>query len=192
VLASAPNPRIPADITDRAALICINNVGIAAAGMGLPPASLTFRNKNKEWKTLAGCKIPLVLWVCDRTPLQMWWKKFLIGRRSELGEVRVMARDDRRYVYEHMLRDDAANGAEIGKPSTGIFAVLYGLFVGVPEIILAGMSLDKEGYSYNSPRARMLHGAEDRYALGQVAKHYPAVSTTEPVIAAETGIPLYR
>jgi hypothetical protein len=191
VLASAPDPKIPPGIAERAALICINNVGIAAARMGLPPADLTFRNKNKEWKTLAGCKIPLVLWVCDRTPLQMWWKKVLIGRRSELGEVRVMARNDRRYVYEHMLRDDPLKGEEIGKPSTGVFAVLYGLFVGVPEIILAGMSLDKQGYSYESQRARMLHGAEDRFALEQVAKHYPSVTTTEPVIVEEVGIPLY-
>jgi len=190
VLGSAPDPVIPPGITDDAALVCINNAGNAAARLGLPPAELTFRNKNKEWKSLSGCKVPLVLWVCDRTPLQIRWKRLFIGRRAELGEVRVLPREDRRQVYVTMLRDGAAREDAIGKPSTGVFAVLYGLFVGVPQIILAGMSIDKKGYSYDAPRARMLHGAEDRFALEQIARRYSNVSTTETVIAAETGIGL--
>jgi hypothetical protein len=189
VLGSAPNPTIPHAITDRSALICINNVGITTSRLGLRPADLTFRNKNKEWKTLSGVKVPLVLWVCDRTPLQIRWKRFLISRHSELGEIRVMPRNDRRHVYEQMLKRDGSE--EIGKPSTGVFAVLYALFVGVPEIVLGGMSMDKQGYSYDSPRARMLHGAEDRFALERIAQRYPTVRTTEPVIAEGAGVPLY-
>jgi hypothetical protein len=69
--------------------------------------------------------------------------------------------------------------------------VLYALFVGIPDVVLAGMSLDKQGYSYNAPRARMLHGVEDRFALERIARRYPAVRTTEPVIAEGTGVPLY-
>jgi hypothetical protein len=188
VLGSAPDPNVPPGLGDRA-LVCINNAGVAAARMGLPPANLTFRNKNKEWKSLSGHKVPLVLWVCDRTPFQMWLKRLVI-RGADLGEIRVMARNDRREVYEHMLRE-ASDAAEIGKPSTGIFAVLYALFVGIPDVLLAGMSLDKQGYSYNAPRARMLHGVEDRFALERIARRYPAVRTTEPVIAEGTGVPLY-
>jgi hypothetical protein len=191
VLGSAPNPTIPPGITDRAALICINNVGIAASRLGLRPADLTFRNKGKEWKTLAGVKVPLVLWVCDRTPWQILWKRFLIGLRTELGEIRVMARNDRKYVYEHMLGDPDGT-SEVGKPSTGIFAVLYGLFAGVPEIILGGMSMDKQGYSHEAKRYRMMHGAEDRFALETIAARYPQVSTTETEVSEATGVPLYR
>lgn len=190
VLCAAPNPTIPAGITDRAALVCINNVGVVTSRMGLRPADLTFRNKNKEWKTLAGVKVPLVLWVCDRTPWEMRMKRFF-DVKAKLGEVRVMPRNDRAAVYTHMLRDEGVT-EEVGKPSTGIFAVLYGLFVGIPEIILAGMSLDKKGYSYHAPRERMLHGVEDRFALETIAKKYPAVRTTEQIIADEIGIPLDR
>ena len=189
VLGSAPEPTIPPDLGDRAALICINNVGVTAARLGLPPADLTFRNKNKEWATLAGCKVPLVLWVCDRNPFQIFLKRLRI--RAQLGEIRVMRRADREHVYTHMLKVGASELDEIGKPSTGVFAVLYALFVGIPEIILGGMSMDKQGYSHAFKRARMMHGAEDRFALETIARHYSCVTTTEATVAEATGLRLY-
>lgn len=190
VLGSAPDPTIPPAIATRAALVCVNNAGAAAARVGLPPADLTVRGKSKEWLALAECEVPLVLWVCDRNPLHLLWKRMFI-RTRRLGEIRTMRRDVRRAVDLHVLGDGSADDERIEKPSTGVFAVIYGLFVGVPEVILAGMSMDKKGYSYDAPRARMLHGAEDRFALENFAARYPAVRTTEPVIAEETGIPLH-
>lgn len=190
VLGSAPDPTIPEDMKHRAALIAINNVGITAQRLGLPPASLTFRNKNKEWKTLKGIEVPLVLWVCDRTPFQLKIKMMMI--RAKLGEVRVMPRDHRKAVYSHMLGADHDNPDAIGKPSTGVFAVLYALFVGVPEIVLGGMSMNKQGYSYEYKKARMMHQDEDRFALETVARRFPQVSTSERVIHEAVGLPLYR
>ena len=190
VLGSAPNPTVPKEFLDRAAFICINNAASAAKGLGLRPADLTFRNKSKEWKTLAGHKVPLMIWVCNRPSLLVEWKRFIISRDTELGEIRVMRRAERRLIGEAMLRAPGSTD-NIGKPSTGIFAVLYGIFVGVPEIVFGGFSMDKKGYSYEADRMRMLHRDEDEAALEIIARSYPNVSTTEQVVAKATGVPLF-
>jgi hypothetical protein len=188
VLGSAPHPNIPHELLNDAALICINNSGITTSRLGMRPADLTFRNKSKEWKTIEGIKVPLLVWVCK--PWQVWWKRFLISRKTELGEIRVMRRKERKHIGEAILREPNRVG-EIGKPSTGIFAALYGLFVGIPEIVLGGFSMDKKGYAYQTERMRMLHRNDDQFALETIAKHYPNVSTTEHVVAEATGVPLY-
>jgi hypothetical protein len=189
VLGSAPNPTLPPDIASRAAVICINNAGTTAARMGLPPADLTIRGKNKEWLALANCKVPLVLWITDRSPLHVLWKRMFI-KTAGLGEIKTLRRDTRRAIDLHVLGSGCDDDERIEKPSTGIFALTYALLVGVPEIVLAGMSIDKKGYSYDAPRARMLHSTEDRFALEQIGARYRNVTTTESTIAGATGIPL--
>jgi hypothetical protein len=122
VLGSAPNPTIPPDITSRAALICINNAGTTAVRMGLPPADLTFRNNSKGWLALADCKVPLVLWVTNRNPLHILWKRMFI-RTAGLGEIKTLRRELRRAIDLHVLSSGSNDEEQIKKPSTGIFAI---------------------------------------------------------------------
>ncbi len=191
VLGSAPDPTIPGDIAARAALVCINNAGATAAARGLPPASLTVRNRSKEWGSVAGCTLPLVLWMTDRNFLQVQWKKLSISR-SQVGEIRTLRSAERQDIYTHMLGSDLADVGHMHKPSTGIFAALYGLFVGAPGIVLGGLSMDKDGYSYGPLPGVQLHREEDRFALRLMAEHYPSVRTTEEEVSDMTGVPLYR
>jgi hypothetical protein len=192
VLGSAPNPTIPAGIADRAAIICINNAGFTAARQGLPPANLTFRNRGKDWKMLRGHKVPLVLWVCNRKPRHIFFKRLTVPALLR-SEIHTLPLELRRAIDLKVLGDGKPEDDEtISKPSTGVFAVVYGLFVGVSEISLAGLSIDKSGYSHPATRARMMHSAEDRFALIRIAERYPSVSTTERVIHEATGIPLNR
>ena len=191
VLGSAPDPTIPPGIASHAALICINNAGATAARLGLPPASLTIRNRNKEWASVAGQAMPLVLWMTDKNALSLWWT-LLLRSKARVGEVRVMGTGDRQRMLSDVLGVDLSEVGTVHKPSTGVFAVLYGLSVGVPEIVVGGMSVDKKGYSYEAPPARMLHAEEDRFVLQKIAESYSSVRTTEPIIADQTGIPLIR
>ena len=73
VLGSAPNPTIPPGIADRAALICINNVGIAASRLGLRPADLTFRNKG-GWPAP-----PILIQTAKNTVRSAPWSRRRIG-----------------------------------------------------------------------------------------------------------------
>ena len=188
ILASAPGPTVPPGITDRAALICINNAVATAARMGLPQADLTFRAGHKEWSSAAGCRMPLVLWLSDDL-LRFYRRKY--GSGATVGRFRMMRHPVRGRITTHVLGNDLGAIGEKHKPSTGIFAVLYGLFLGVPEIVLSGVSVDQDGYSYGSLPGKQLHRGEDLFALKHISAAYPSVSTTEANLSRETGIPLY-
>lgn len=189
VFGSAPEPTIPPDLASRAALICINNSGATAARLGLPPASLTLRNSHKEWKSVAHCSLPLVLWMSDdRFKSRM---KLLFTPRARMGECRFMRKSERRDIYTFLLGSDLQHLGDMHKPSTGVFAVLYGLFLGVPEISVAGLSMREDGYSYGSQPGIQRHRAEDKFALTMVAEQYSSVSTTEIELSKDVGIPLH-
>ena len=192
VLGSAPNPTVPEAIASRAAIVCINNAGVTGKRMGLPPAGLTFRNTNKEWNSVAGCTLPLVLWMSNKNPLQVYWTKRVVAKATVVGEIRTMRTRVRRAIFTELLGSDLLEVGRKHKPSTGIFAVLYGLFVGVPELILGGVSMEGDGYSYGTLPGIQHHRDEDRFAMQLLARRYPQVRTTEAAVAEQTGLPLYR
>jgi hypothetical protein len=188
ILASAPDPTIPAGITDSAALICINNAVATAARVGLRPADLTFRAGHKEWQSAAGCTLPLVLWLSD--DFFRFYRRTLFSR-AKVKEFRMMRLDARQQVTTHMLESDLADVGRKHKPSTGIFAVLYALFTGVPQIVLGGVSVDKDGYSYGSLPGIQVHRDEDLFAMQLIAERYPAVTTSEREVSEKTGLLLF-
>lgn len=194
VLASAPEPTIPSDITRHAAIICVNNAGLTATRIGLPSAELTISSRHKDWTPAEHLSLPLLLWVTNDT-LWMYLRKRLkiaVVSRKQFETRRHLRKTVRRGIEASLLGDEIQRIGKKHKPSTGIFAVLYGIFVGVPEIILSGFSIDTEGYSYGSLPGLQLHRDEDRFAMRMMASCYPSVRTTEIEVAKRTGIPLYR
>jgi hypothetical protein len=77
------------------------------------------------------------------------------------------------------------------RPSNGIGLLAYALALGVPQIIVAGMSLEVNGHDYNGVGKKRRHVAEDRAALKKMAAIYPIVSTTEENLNRLTSLPLY-
>jgi hypothetical protein len=192
ILASGPDPTIPPDITGRALLVCINNAPATAARMGLGSPRLTFRNPNKEWKSVAGCKLPLILWLSNKRGPEVIWLK-LFTARGIAGDIRTMRKSTRDVLNRHFLGSALSNVGQMHKPSTALFAVFYGLFVGAPEIILGGVTLEKDGYSYTTALPGIhKHRDEDFAAMQMLAEQYPAVSTSEAEVAAATGLRLFR
>lgn len=191
ILASGPDPTIPRDIADRALLVCINNAPATAARIGLGSPSLTFRNSNKEWKSVAGCRLPLVLWMSNKIGMEVLWTK-LFEARGIAGEIRAMHKDVREEVTRQYLGSRLDGVGAMHKPSTGIFSVIYGLFVGAPEIILGGVTLSQDGYSYGTLPGIQKHRDEDYVAMQIIAERFPLVRTTEAEVAKGTGIPFYR
>ena len=190
VLGSAPEPTIPRRALQETILVCINNSGATAAQLGLPPARLTVRNRNKEWASVAGLQIPLVLWLSDKNRFQVYWTR-LLKARSRLGEIRTIPTQERYDICTSMLGNDLLSIGAMNKTSTGIFAAVYGLFLGVPEVILGGISVDKDGYSYSSAPGVQRHRTEDSFALKTLASRGEGLRTAEADLAAKMGIPLY-
>jgi hypothetical protein len=188
---SAPDPTIPAGLAGGAELVCINNAGATAARLGLPPASLTVRNSNKEWNSVAGCSMPLVLWMSNANAIEVYWTKHFKAKAA-VGEIRAMNKAVRAEITDHILGSGVQEVGRMHKPSTGIFAALYGLFIGAPAIILAGLSMEGDGYSYGTLAGIQHHRDEDLFAMRILAARYPSVSTTERDVSERTGIPMFE
>jgi hypothetical protein len=137
-----------------------------------------------------GCALPLVLWISDRSSFRISLKKMFI-RKAKVGEIHSMTKSERDLICSHVLSGSAEETTPPGKPSMGVFAALLGVFTGVPEILIGGMSLDKQGYSYPLADGRVMHANEDRAALQLLASKFPALRTTERAIAQACNVPLY-
>ena len=98
--------------------------------------------------------------------------------------------DDREAVNLAMIGPEMIGIGELGKPSTGIAALCYGLFLGVPEIVLSGFSFARAGHSYDTLARPRMQIAEDRYAL-EMLRDDPRVATSEPELAADLGLRLW-
>jgi hypothetical protein len=192
ILGSAPEPTIPEGITDHSALICINNSVVTAAQTGLRLPDLTFRARASDWQPVAGYTLPLVLLMNESPPFG--WRRLLQNPPPpdvNVGKMLFMPRRVRRTIYTELLGSDLGDIGQKHKPSGGVFAMLYGSLVGIPQIIFGGFSLDRDGYSYSArPRVRA-HRDEDHFAMKMIARTYPTVSTTEARISQKTGIPLH-
>jgi len=192
ILASGPDPTIPAHIVDRAELVVINNAAATAARLGLGSPRLAFRNPNKEWKSVAECKLPLILWMSNKRGFEVIWTK-LFAARGIAGEIRTMRKSTRTVINRHFLGSELDAVGRMHKPSTAVFAVFYGLFVGVPEIILGGVTIDRDGYSYTTALPGIhKHRDEDLVAMQMIAGRFPSVSTSEAEVSEKTGLPLFK
>lgn len=191
ILASGPNPTVPHGILDTARLICINNAPATAKRLGLGVPHLTLRNPDKEWRSVKGCKLPLILWMSNKADWAIHWAR-LVTAAGIAGEIRALRKNLRDDIVSNFLGSELQNVGQLHKPSTGIFAIIYGLFVGVPEITIGGVTMDKDGYSYGSLPGIQRHRDEDFVTMQFLAKRHPNVRTTEAQVSEQTGIPLYQ
>jgi hypothetical protein len=148
--------------------VCINNAGATAARLGLPPASLTVRNSNKEWNSVAGCSMPLVLWMSNANAIEVYWTKHFKAKAA-VGEIRAMNKAVRAEITDHILGSGVQEVGRMHKPSTGIFAALYGLFIGAPAIC----------------PGRPFHGGGRLFL--RYAARYPASPRRRPLRHADPG-----
>ncbi|MCO6050960.1 hypothetical protein NGM99_14345 [Mesorhizobium sp. RP14(2022)] len=188
VLGSAPGPAIPDHLPENTAYIYVKYAGHSAKRRGLPDADLTLLLTKTEPKQIAGLKTRSTLMMGRTFPLSAKLKRLSGWRWSSQAELHRMERD------QFVIRTLGSLFTGIGeekRPSNGISLLAYALALGVPQIIIAGMSLETNGHDYNAVGKKRRHVAEDRAALQQIAALYPFVSTTEENLHRITGLPLY-
>ncbi|UIJ73849.1 hypothetical protein [Aurantimonas sp. HBX-1] len=187
ILGSAPDPHVPRPFPPRTAHIHVKYAGHAARQHGLPQGDLTFLLAKTTAEQVAGLELRSILRLCKR--------------HSSLARIRraLPLPGPRECALTHRERDAliigtlgtlfGGSGAEI-RPSNGIALIAYAIAVGIPQIIVAGISLDSDGYAYDRSARTRRHLEEDRAALAVVAARYPQVVTTEPGLSRATGIRL--
>ncbi|MBO0664543.1 hypothetical protein LQ948_18515 [Jiella sp. MQZ9-1] len=189
ILGSAPDPTIPDGILATHARIDINNVGRTAQAMGLGQADLTVRAKKKSWEEHPHIDTRMLLWIHTVPALVL--PLLLIGKPYDhIGRVRPLRRRDRENVVLEVSGVPLEGFGDLGKVTNGVAMACYGLLLGVPEIVLSGISLSKVGHSYDQLGRRRRQVDEDRAVLTALAPE-PRLSTSEADLAAESGIRLW-
>lgn len=190
ILGSAPHPTLPKLLLDTHARVDINNAGRFAVDHGLPPAELTFRAKTRAWSEFPNLRTRGLIWF-HSAPHFLMRLQLLLRLRVRVGSLMRVRRLERDATVETVAGvSPHASGGEVGKVTNGVAAVCYALFMGVPEVVIAGFSLSREGHSHDNRERPRRQVAEDAFVLGRI-KHYPTLFTTEASFAAETGIKLW-
>ncbi|MEH6721805.1 MAG: hypothetical protein V7704_23310 [Aurantimonas endophytica] len=187
ILGSAPDPHVPEPFPARTAHIHVKYAGHAARQHGLPPGDLTFLLTKTKPEDVAGLELRAVLRLCKRhSPLTRIRRDLPFLRAKECA---LTDRERDAFIIGTLGTLFGGSGDEI-RPSNGIALIAYAIAVGIPQIIVAGISLESDGYAYDRSARTRRHLAEDRAALAVVAARYPQVMTTEPGLSRITGIPL--
>lgn len=190
ILGAAPSPTIPDGILSSHARVDINNAGLTAQSLGLGRADLTFRKKSKSWEEHPTLSSRGLLWY-HRRPTWMLKAQLLMMPKVHVDSVMRVTRTERDAVVDIVAGKGVRSTGDIGKATNGIAAVCYALFMGVPEIVLCGISLSKQGHSYTDFVKKRLQVSEDALVLSRL-KTRPELFTTEADLAAEAGIKLWR
>lgn len=189
VFGSAPEPTVPPDISTTHARIDINNSGATAASLGLGRAALTIRARKKTWEEHRELDTRALLWIHERHPLTLRLKVLFRPHRF-VGSIAKVDPWDREELVAQVASTRLKGIGSLCKVTNGVFAVCYGLALGVPEIVIAGVSLSRAGHSYDQLQRRRRQVDEDFYVLERLKGH-PALFTTEADLAAETGLKLW-
>ena len=190
ILGGAPDPVLPPDLLASHARVDINNSGKAAAERGLGRAALTVRRTRERWDVHPGLDTEVLLWFTAKNLFALRFK-LLLQRQARVDRLIRMPKTERDAVVQHVVGPGVRSVGDLGKPSNGIAALCYGLFLGVPEIVLAGFSLTRSGHSYDRLARPRKQIDEDRFVLGRLAADR-RVATTEAELAEETGIRLWQ
>jgi hypothetical protein len=186
IIGSAPDPTLPPGLVAQSARIDINNAGRTAAALGLGRADLTFRTQRKSWAEWPDLDTRAMIWTHRGPKLLMLWE---MHRKSnaKVGVLKRWPRGEREEIVEFVTGASLAGTGQWEKATTGIAAACYGLFVGVPQIVLAGISLDAGGHSYDTLHRERRQVGEDAFVLEHI-RDRPELLSTEPALIERAGL----
>lgn len=190
ILGSAPDPTLPQALTKSHARIDINNAGRTAAALGLNRADLTVRARKKSWQEHPHIDTRGLLWMHTWPPALL--RLHLIGKPYDhIGSVMSLKRPQRDAIVTHVAGVSVQAIGDLGKVTNGVAMICYALLLGVPQIVLAGISLSKAGHSYDTLGRRRRQVDEDAFVLERL-RDRPELSTTESDLARDARIALWR
>jgi hypothetical protein len=191
-LASAPDPTIPPLLPPNAARIYIKWAGHTGKKLGLPQPDLLFVNDYNLRPQTSDLNCHRVLALTAKR------KKVIFDRFRRLNpfasnSLKHITDAERDWILDTVVGDAFRGKGDMPRPSNGIALIAYGLLLGVPQIIVSGMSLTDNGHTNPTRKKHQrLHKEEDHASFVYFAENFPGVSTSEPELSELTGLPLYR
>jgi len=190
IFGSSPSPTLPPELLKTHARVDVNNSGRTAQMLGLGPADLTVRKKHKPWSEHPTMQTRGLLWY-HTEPLFLMRLRLLMMPRVRVGRLMRASRMERDTIVELVAGASPRETGNTGKATNGVCALCYALYVGVPEVVLSGISVSKNGHSYNERNKARMQVSEDRFILG-ILKDRPNIFTTEDDLAEDVGIKLWK
>jgi hypothetical protein len=191
IFASAPNPTLPTNLPKDCAHVYINFSGQEAKARKMPSADLILIKRKRRAEQLRGLRAARVIQVSQ---YQLDVDRYrLLQRlcRYRLPMMRV-SKPERKRLAHGIIGDVFSGVGDDGNLSNGAILVLYAILMGVPQIILAGFSVTKNGHSHTNDLTRFrMHKEEDSECFKFVAANYDHVSTTEMDLHNSTGLRLW-
>ena len=188
VLGSAPAPTIPSRLPADTAYVYVKYAGHSAKKLGLPDADLTFLLKKTLPAQVEGLALGHILRMQQRLTASQAAKRWLWLSSAAECEITHAERDEMVVRAAGSLFGDVGQEA---RPSNGVALVCYALALGVPQVIVAGLSLEMDGYEYDRAARTRRHVPEDRAALSALARLHPQLMTSEKRLSELTGLPSY-
>ncbi len=103
-----------------------------------------------------------------------------------------ISKPERIRLAQAIVGDVYSGVGEDGNLSNGVLLILYAILMDIPQIILSGFSVTKNGHSHTKDLTRFrMHKEEDTACLQFVAANCRQVSTTEIDLHTSTGISLW-
>ncbi|MBP0614966.1 hypothetical protein [Jiella mangrovi] len=179
---------MPEDLPADTVHAYVKFAGRSARQHGFPDADVTLATSfdKARWSDL---NVSLVLRVRNKSSWKVLLTRLASKQSDQECDLLSHERDD--YVLEAMKSRFRGVGEHL-RPSSALSMIAFAIVHEIPEIVIAGMSLDQTGHEYNDLNMERKHGPEDRDALRAVAALHPHVKTTEPSLSQATGLPLYR
>lgn len=187
IFGSAPEPTVPNDVLRTCARIDVNNSGRTAELLGLGPADLTIRKRRKSWAEHPRLHTRGLLWF-HTAPWIIMRLQLVLKSQVRVGSLQKMTKDERNAIMDQIV-GPIPKGVGKSKATNGVAAICYGLWTGAPTIIVAGMSVNKMGHSYNDVGKTRKQIDEDIFALRALST-LPNLFTTERELSERTGIKL--
>jgi hypothetical protein len=190
--ASAPDPTLPASLPPNTAHVYIKFAAIAGRARGMAEPDLIFVNDYNVERQTQGLKCHRVLSLTGKNR-KIVLDRILHGLPFQQSRPMHLSEGERDMICRAVLGSAFQGVGRMIRPSNGIALICYALLFDVPQIIVSGMSLTDEGHS-NPGRKKFqrLHKEEDRASFAFFAQHHPAVMTSEPELAALTGLQLFK
>ena len=182
-------------------LICVNSSGWCAKRLGLKTPDLTvltyyklFAQDTKEdLEAMRGLKTHKLLIVPYASADKFAKIKDILAKLDYRYEEIINYKDKVHVIKEITGYNLGEGDPHTTKVSNGLFAVCLAFYNGAPEVIMAGISLTARGHNYyaerDSRRVRQ-HIMPDKKAIMAMRGRKLPVKTSEPGLAAETGIEL--
>lgn len=189
ILGAAPDPTLSANLPDDVAYVYVKLSGRSAARRNMPGADLTFLPQKIDHAKLEGLSTGHILRMSRHLTLATAARRLL--QDVSIDECHLTNGERDRYILHTVGSLFGADGSE-ARPSNGIALVCFAIALGVPKIIMSGISLESNGHDYNREARRRKHVPQDLAALKVVSARFPQVVTTEDNLHRLAGVPVFE